>query len=708
MNYNNRIATELKIEPRQAQAAIQLLDDGNTIPFIARYRKEMTFNLDELQLRQIETKVQQFRAIDDRREQIIKQIDKQGKLSDSLSRKLQNAQSLLELEDLYQPYKETRRTRASKAIDAGLEPLAEKILNQPRDNITQTSKQYLCETYPKIADVLSGARDIVAQIIANNPDTRGSIRHKVLSHGKILSVKIKSAIDNQDVFKVYYDFQINIKWIKPYQVLAINRGESTKVLRVKIQIEEHYWSPILYSKYKPIAGNPWGKQLDIAIQDSIKRLILPAVERDVRRHLTELAHEHAIEVFTNNLQGLLLQPPITGYIVMGIDPGFRSGCKVAVIDEIGKLLDTATIYPNAPQNQYDESIGIINRLVTKYHVGLIAIGNGTAVRETESLVAQLIQQSEDLQYLIVSEAGASVYSASDIAREEFPDMDVSLRGAVSIARRVQDPLAELVKIDPRSIGVGLYQHDLNQGKLLDSLSWVVQSVVNQVGVDLNTSSVALLTYVSGLSDSIAQEIVRFREANGKFTSRERLLDVKGLGSKTFEQSVGFLRIYDGNSWLDSSAIHPESYPIARSILQELGIDENTSLLDRQQKIEQFLVNNNLELLVHKLGVGSLTIEDILEQIIQPGRDPRADIPLPILRKDILRMEDLEIGFVLQGTVRNVVDFGAFVDIGVKQDGLLHSSKIPRGLSLQVGDVIEVQILSIDIERGRIGLSTGAS
>lgn len=706
MNYNNRIATELKIEPRQAQAAIQLLDDGNTIPFIARYRKEMTFNLDELQLRQIETKVQQLRAIDDRREQIIKQIDKHGKLSDSLSRKLKNAQSLLELEDLYQPYKETRRTRASKAIAAGLEALAQKILNQPHDNIAETSQQYLCEAYPTIDDVLSGARDIVAQIIANSPDTRGNIRRKVLSYGKILSVKIKSAIDNQDVFKVYYDFQVNIKWIKPYQILAINRGESTKILRVKIQIEERYWSPILYSKFKPIASNPWGKQLDIAMQDSIKRLILPAVERDVRRHLTELAHEHAIEVFTNNLQGLLLQPPITGYIVMGIDPGFRSGCKVAVVDEIGKLLDTVIIYPNAPQNQHDKSIDTLNRLVKKYHVGLIAIGNGTAVRETETLVAQLIQQSEDLQYLIVSEAGASVYSASDIAREEFPDIDVSLRGAVSIARRVQDPLAELVKIDPRSIGVGLYQHDLNQGKLLDSLSWVVQSVVNQVGADLNTSSIALLTYVSGLSDSIAQEIVRFRETNGKFASREQLLDVKGLGSKTFEQSAGFLRIYDGSSWLDSSAIHPESYRIARRILRELGIDENTSLSDREQKIQRFLANSDLESLVHKLSVGSLTVEDILDQIIQPGRDPREDIPLPILRKDILRMEDLEVGVVLQGTVRNVVDFGAFVDIGVKQDGLLHSSKIPRGLSLQVGDVIEVQILSIDIERGRIGLSIG--
>lgn len=704
MDNNNRIARELNLQLRQVKSAIELLDEGNTIPFIARYRKEMTFNLDELQLRQIEQKFSYYQAVDTRRDQIISAIDKQGKLDERLQHKLSETFSLVELEDLYQPYKTKRMTRASKAIDAGLEPLANKILKQGTGDLQAEAKKFLCKEYASIDDVLSGARDIVAQVISEDTDLKQQIRENILEWGRIESTKIQSASDEKAVFRLYYEFSTRVKWIKPYQVLALNRGEDEKVLRVKIDVDERDWLPIIRRKYLKKHHNDWSEQLDSAIVDAGKRLLVPAIERYVRRHLTEIAHEHAIAVFADNLRGLLLQSPLPNMVVMGIDPGFRTGCKVAVIDNTGKVLDTGTIYPNPPQNDYSKALNTLNILVKRWHVNLVSIGNGTASRETEMLVADLVKQCDDLQYLIVNEAGASVYSASDVARDELPDLDVTIRGAVSIARRVQDPLAELVKIDPKSIGVGLYQHDLNQNELSDALTWLVQTVVNQVGVDLNTSSISLLKYVAGVSENIAKNIVEYRESVGRFSKRSELKKVSGIGSKTYEQCAGFLRIRDGDLWLDGSAIHPESYEIALEIVDLMDINENMTHDVRALAIENYVRRNPVDKLARELRVGELTVADILEQIVQPGRDPRDDVPAPMLRSDVLKMEDLREGMILNGVVRNVVDFGAFIDIGVKQDGLLHSSKIPNNVNVQVGDILELKILSIDLDRGRIGLT----
>jgi protein Tex len=706
MNYEKRIADELNIQSNQVKSTILLLDEGNTIPFIARYRKEMTFNLDELQLRKIEEKLQLFRTVDDRRNKIVDSIEKQDLMTDAIYKKLQIAETLVELEDLYQPYKPKRVTRASKAIDAGLEPLARKILKQSKQDVEQEARKHITDDFPTTDDVLSGARDIVAQIIADDSDVRSEVRRKGAEWGIVRSTKVKSADDERGLFKIYYDFESRIKWIKPYQILALNRGSDTKILRVKIEISERDWLPIVHRKYRPRGNSGWAGQLELAIADSAKRLLLPAIERDIHRSLTETAHVHAIDVFAENVRRLLLQPPLSGYIVLGIDPGFRSGCKVAIVDATGNVLDTATIYPNPPQSRYDETLKTLNEIIQRYKVSLIVIGNGTASRETELLVAELVTQNDQLRYIIVNEAGASVYSASEIARQEFPEMDVTIRGAVSIARRIQDPLAELVKIDPKSIGVGLYQHDVDQTQLAESLSWVVQLVVNQVGVDLNTCSASLLKYVSGITEKVANQMIAFRNEHGRIQNLKDLLKVKGVGAKTFEQAAGFLRIRNGDNWLDSSAIHPESYSTTSNILKFAEIDPNSTTEEHQIKIDTLLKTTPISEIAFKLDVGIPTIEDILEQLKRPGRDPREDIPLPILRSDILKMEDLEEGFALQGTVRNVVDFGAFVDIGVKQDGLLHSSKIPKHISLHVGDVIDIRILSIDKDRGRIGLALG--
>jgi len=704
MNYENRIANDLNIQPNQVKSTITLLDEGNTIPFIARYRKEMTFNLDELQLRKIEEKLQVFRAVDDRREKIVESIEKQELMTDVLREKLEDAETLVELEDLYQPYKPKRVTRASKAIAAGLEPLSQNILRQTKRDVMQEACKYITDDYPSAEDVLSGARDIVAQIIADDSDVRSAVRRKAAEWGVIRSVKIKSADDEKGLFKIYYEFESKVKWIKPYQMLALNRGADAKILRMKIDISDRDWLPIIHRKYRPNHRSDWAEQLELAIADSAKRLLLPAIERDLHRTLTETAHEHAIEVFAENVRRLLLQPPLSGYVVLGIDPGFRSGCKVSAVDRTGKVLGTATIYPNPPQSRYDDALKTLNDFVKRYAVSLVVIGNGTASRETEQLVAELVSHNEQVKYLIVNEAGASVYSASDVARLELPNLDVTMRGAVSIARRIQDPLAELVKIDPKSIGVGLYQHDVDQTQLAESLSWVVQLVVNQVGVNLNTCSASLLKYVSGITENTANQLISYRNEHGRILNRKDLLKVKGVGAKTFEQAAGFLRIRNGDNWLDSSAIHPESYETTLKILEIAGIDHNSSMEDRQHKIDSLLKTKPIRELATELDVGILTIQDILEQLKRPGRDPREDIPLPILRSDILKMEDLAEGLTLQGTVRNVVDFGAFVDIGVKQDGLLHSSKIPDYITLSVGDIIDIRILSIDKDRGRIGLA----
>lgn len=703
MSHNTQIAQSLALETKQVNAAIRLLDDGNTIPFIARYRKEMTFNLDELQLRNIHEKVHYFRNLDERRDVIIASITDQGHMTEDLENRLLEADTLIELEDLYQPYKPKRVTRASRATKAGLEPLAQQILRQSSRDVKSQTQKFICDDYSTIEEVLGGARDIVAQMIADNSDIRGKIRQKAMEWGTLRCKKVASSTDEKGVFRVYYDFDSRLKWLKAYQILALNRGESEGVLRVFIEISERDWLPIVHSKFRSRKSSPWSKQLELAIQDCAKRLLLPAIERDLRKNLTQTAHQHAIEVFTENVRRLLLQPPLIGHVVMGVDPGFRSGCKVVVVNTTGKVLDTCTIYPNPPQSKYKESLDTLHKIGRKFKVTLITIGNGTASRETEQLVADLVRQMNDLKYLIVNEAGASVYSASDVARQELPDMDVSLRGAVSIARRVQDPLAELVKIDPKSIGVGLYQHDVNQKQLSESLEWVVQSVVNQVGVNLNTCSASLLKHVAGLTQRTAQQIIAYRDYHGKFVNREDLFKVKGFGIKTFEQCAGFLRISDGNNWLDNSAIHPESYAITQDILELAHIVEDSDFEKRRDKIIAFMHTVNSQELANRLNIGLPTVEDILEQIQRPGRDPRENIPRPMLRQDILKIEDLKTDMRLNGTVRNVVDFGAFIDIGVKQDGLLHSSKIPPKLNLGIGDVIEVVILTIDKERGRIGL-----
>jgi protein Tex len=702
--YEQKIAALFSIRPEQVKATIELLDEGNTIPFIARYRKEMTLNLDELLIRQISETVVKFRAVDERRSTILKSIQEQGKLTPDLQKAIETAESMNQLEDLYAPYKQKRKTRASIARERGLEPLAEKILAQsPQANPLKEASTFINVDVPTAEDALQGARDIVAENISDHAEIRGSLREKAKQWGLILSKRIEGSPDEKAVYETYYEFNTMVKNLKPYQILALNRGEEEKVLRVRIEISERDWQEIVTHYYRPSRNSAWAEHLQLALVDSAERLLLPAIERDIRREMTEYAEDHAIQVFAENLRGLLNQPPILERVVMGVDPAYRTGCKIAIIDPSGKLLHTATIYPHEPQRQYKDSLMSLAQWVQKYKVSLIAIGNGTASRETEALVAELTRAMTNVKYLIVNEAGASVYSASDLARAELPDLDVSIRGAVSIARRVQDPLAELVKIDPKSIGVGLYQHDVNQKELGNALDAVVESVVNQVGVDVNTASPALLQHVAGIGAKLAQNIIQYRNENGTFESRTGIKKVSGMGAKAFEQSAGFLRIRGGKNSLDASAIHPESYDIAKEILSRLKLKANSSLQDYEAAIKPLQKPATLKALAQELKVGELTLADILEQLLRPGRDPRADLPAPLLRSDVLNMESLKEGMQLNGTVRNVVDFGAFVDIGVKQDGLLHVSKIPRGTSLKVGDIIKVIILGVDKQKGRISL-----
>ena len=703
MDFSKQIAKALNLKPTQVEAAVQLMDEGNTLPFIARYRKEMTGSLDDEQLLQVSTLLEKLRAMQKRRETILASILEQGKLTPELEAQINAAETLTELEDLYQPYKPKRRTRASIARERGLEPLALLILSQQRTKETadQLAQAYITEDVPTTTDALAGARDIVAEAISDDPQVRGDVRTKAFRFGTILSTKVDDADDPKLTYETYYDFSHRIVSIKPYQVLALNRGEAEKVLRVSIELEERDWLQPLQYAYRVDDRSNLADQLRLAIDDAAKRLLLPAIERDVRRELGEIAETHAIDVFAKNLRGLLNQPPISGRVVIGLDPGYRTGTKVAVVDGTGKVIDTGTIYPHQPQREWNAALVTLNDMIQKHGVSLIAIGNGTASRETEALAAELTRSMDHVHYIIVNEAGASVYSASKLARAELPDMDVTIRGAVSIARRVQDPLAELVKIDPKSIGVGLYQHDVNQKQLSDMLQAVVESVVNRVGVDLNTASPALLTYVAGIGAKLADNIVAYRDENGVFKSRQELKKVAGLGAKAFEQSAGFLRVRDGENPLDASAIHPESYKIATNVLKKAGINAKLSSGEREPALKP--LRDTLAKLAEELGTGIPTLTDIFEQLIRPGRDPREDLPAPILRSDVLKMEDLQVGMVLNGTVRNVVDFGAFVDIGVKQDGLLHRSRLPREAEINVGDVIEVEIISVEVERGRIGL-----
>jgi uncharacterized protein len=706
MNYAENISRQLGIRANQVAAAIELFDEGNTIPFIARYRKEATGTLDEEQLRQIEASLQRLRALDERRASVLVSIEEQGKLTDELRLKIQAADTLTALEDLYQPYKPKRRTRASIAREKGLQGLADLILQQARtrDSAGMMARGYLNEQVQTVEDALAGARDIAAETVSDHPEVRRLTREKAMQWGSVVVEKINGAEDPKRVYELYYAFDFRVDRIRPHQVLAINRGEEEKVLRVKVQVPERDWQEAVFMYFRPDKRSPFFDQLFEAVQDGAERLLLPAIERDVRRVLTEKADAHAIGVFAANLRALLSQPPLAGHVVLGIDPGFRTGSKVAVVDATGKVLETTTIYPHEPQKRWDEALQTLEKLAKKYQVSLVTIGNGTASRETEQLAVDLIKRSGGrLHYLITNEAGASVYSASPLARTELPDLDVSLRGAVSIARRVQDPMAELVKIDPKSIGVGLYQHDVDQAELSHSLSSVVESVVNQVGVDVNTASPALLTHVSGIGQKLAERIVAHRDEKGPFKNREQLKKVSGLGPKAFEQSAGFLRIRGGDDPLDASAIHPESYTIARAVLKRAGIGPETPPAQRQAVLNRLLAEKPIEKLSEELGAGVPTLTDIFEQLVRPGRDPRQDMPLPILRSDVLKMDDLSTGMILKGTVRNVVDFGAFIDIGVKQDGLMHRSQIPQGVVLQVGEIIDVQIQKVEAERGRISL-----
>jgi len=707
--YADKISTQLNIHTNQVAATIALLDDGNTIPFIARYRKEATGGLDEEQLRAIQSQIDFLRKLDDRRETILVSIEEQGKLTEALRAQLLAAETLTMLEDLYQPYKPKRRTRAMIAREKGLAPLAEQILAQIRGNadVDSFATPFLNEQVESIEEALAGARDIVAETISDNPEVRRATREKALKFATARAGKINDAVDEREVYALYYDFEFRVDRIRPHQVLAVNRGEEQKILRVAIEVPERDWHNAITNVFRPNQRSPFFEQMELAIDDAAKRLLLPAIERDVRSTLTEQAEMHAIQVFAANLRGLLTQPPLSGHNILAVDPAYRTGCKLAVVDASGKLLEVDTIYPHQPQKQKRESLRTLTDLINKHGISLITIGNGTASRETEQLIAELIQteyQGKALHYLMVNEAGASVYSASPLAKAELPGLDVSLRSAVSIARRVQDPLAELVKIDPKSIGVGMYQHDVNQKELAASLDGVVESVVNQVGVDLNTASPALLTYVAGIGPKLAERIVAYRDERGPFANRKAILSVSGLGPKAFEQSAGFLRVRDGDEPLDASAIHPESYAVTKKILKELKLAIDAPMEEREETLATLRGERTLAEMAAAFGVGEPTLADIFEQLVRPGRDPREDLPAPILRSDVLSMDDLYPGLELEGTVRNVVDFGAFIDIGVKQDGLLHRSQIPQGTVLTVGEIVSVAIEKVEKERGRIGLS----
>jgi protein Tex len=707
MTHAQIIAKQLNVQAAQVSATIELLDAGNTLPFIARYRKEATGTLDEEQLRLIIEQLEKLRTVDERRDAILKSIEEQGKLTPQLQKQLQAADTVTALEDLYLPYKPKRRTRASIARDKGLAGLAEWILKQPptKQTLAQIVQPFLNDLALTEEEAWAGARDIVAETISDHAEVRRATRERAMHWGTLLAEKIESAVDERGVYQTYYAFESGVDRLRPHQVLAINRGEKEKVVRVRVEIQERDWLTAILTFFQPRRISPLAGQLDLAIADAAERLLLPAIERDVRRDLSEKAELHAISVFAANLRSLLSQPPLAGQTVLGIDPGFRTGSKVAVVDPTGKVLETGTIYPHEPQKERDKSLKTLAALAKKHHVTLITIGNGTASRETEQLAADLIHSyTPEVKYLIVNEAGASVYSASPLARAELPGLDVSLRGAVSIARRAQDPLAELVKIDPKSIGVGLYQHDVDQKRLTESLTGVVESVVNQVGVDVSTASPALLTYVAGIGPKLAEKIVEYRDQNGPFLNRAALRKVSGVGPKAFEQAAGFLRIRDGENPLDASAIHPESYPVTEAVLKKAGLTSHTPSAERKPALDELFKRQPTEKLAVELGAGVPTLSDIFEQLVRPGRDPRQNTPPPILRSDILSMEDLVPGMRLKGTVRNVVDFGTFIDIGVKHDGLLHRSQIPPGTRLNAGDIIEVEIQKIEIERGRIALA----
>lgn len=706
-----KLSAEMTLRRDQVARTVALFDEGNTVPFVARYRKEMTDSLDEEQLRLLLERLNYLRKLADRQDAVLASIQEQGKLTPELETAIFAAETFQAVEDLYLPYKPKRRTRAQIARERGLAPLADAILAQQRDprTLAQIAQAFLNDEVPTNEDALQGARDIVAEHVADDARTRDLARRLTWQQGELSAAVSDTDKDTKGVFRTYYEFTARLGRVQPYQVLAINRGEREDVLKVKVLAPDERVVDELLTMYRPDRRSVFAAQLETAVLDAYKRLIAPAIEREVRREATERADQHAIGVFATNLRGLLLQSPLKERVVLGIDPGFRTGSKVAVVDATGKVLDTATIYPHPPQNERRRALELLAALVTRYKADVIAIGNGTASRETEELVAALLREyGLAAQYLIVNEAGASVYSASPLARVELPDLDVAMRGAVSIARRVLDPLAELVKIDPRSIGVGLYQHDVDQKALTTKLDDVIESVVNRVGVNVNTASPALLQHVAGLGPKLAERIVAERDEKGAFVSRLAIQQVKGMGAKTFEQAAGFLRVPESANLLDNTGVHPESYDAARALLDRLAISLDAP--DVPGGVARARGALDIVAFAQELEIGEPTLRDILDDLARPGRDPRSELDPPVLRSDVLKLEDLQPGMVLTGTVRNVVDFGAFVDIGVKQDGLVHISRMatfrvsdPYAV-VSVGDVIQVTVLSVDIERGRIGLS----
>ena len=713
MDINQKLTEELNVKRWQIDAAVNLIDEGNTIPFISRYRKEVTGSLNDEQLRKLDERLKYLRNLEEKKEQVIASIDEQGKLTEELKAQILAAETLVTVEDLYRPYRPKRRTRATIAKEKGLEPLAAYILLQnAKEPLEQTAAQYISEEkgVESAADAIAGAMDIIAEMISDNADYRTWIRKTTMKKGKVTSAAKDP--EAESVYEMYYEFEEPVSKLAGHRILALNRGEKEKFLTVKVEAPEE--DILRYLEKKTIhKDNPYtGPVLKETVQDSYRRLIAPAIEREIRSELTEKAEDGAIEVFGKNLHQLLMQPPIAGRVVLGWDPAFRTGCKLAVVDPTGKVLGTTVIYPTAPTTpkKIQASKDLLKKIISKYHISLISLGNGTASRESEQFIVELLKEipEEKVQYVIVNEAGASVYSASKLASEEFPKFDVGQRSAASIARRLQDPLAELVKIDPKSIGVGQYQHDMNQKKLGESLNGVVEDCVNKVGVDLNTASAPLLSYIAGISGTIAKNIVAYREEHGRFADRRELLKVPKLGPKAYEQCAGFTRIQDGKNPLDATGVHPESYGAAEKLLKRQGFTPEDITARRLTGLSATV--RDYKKLAEELGVGEITLRDIVKELEKPARDPRDEMPKPILRTDVLEMKDLKEGMVLKGTVRNVIDFGVFVDIGVHQDGLVHISQITdRYIKhplevVSVGDIVDVKVMSVDLKKKRIQLT----
>ncbi|CEP85712.1 Tex family protein [Paraclostridium sordellii] len=709
MDINQILKSEFNLRDSQIENTIKLIDEGNTIPFIARYRKEMTGEMSDVTLRAFHEKLTYLRNLQSRKDDVQRIIQEQGKLNKEIEKSIEQAKTLQEVEDIYAPFKQKKRTRATIAKEKGLEPLAMAILNE-NINLKIEIPKYIDEEKEVNSeeDALKGAKDIIAEIVSEDAKLRKYIRELALKEGVINS---KNTKDEKSVYDMYYDYSEGVKHMAPHRVLAINRGEKEEFLKVNLEINNDKVVNYIFNTYINKNNKNNEEEIKLSIEDAYKRLIFPSIEREIRNHLTEMAHERAISVFGQNVKSLLLQPPVRDKVVMGFDPAYRTGCKIAVVDKNGKLLDYTTVYPTKPQNDVDKAKKTLKDLIEKYDIDIISIGNGTASRESEQFVSEMIKEiNRDVQYTIVSEAGASVYSASELANEEHPDINVSIRGAISIARRLQDPLAELVKIDPKSIGVGQYQHDLNKKRLEEVLSGVVEDAVNSVGVDLNTASYSLLEHVAGINKTIAKNIIEYREENGDFTSRAQIKKVKRLGPQAFTQCAGFLRIVNSKNPLDNTSVHPETYDVCKKLLEKLGYSlediKNKNINDIDDKVSSIGIDS----LSKELEVGIVTLKDIISEIKKPGRDPREEGIKPVLRTDVLKIEDIKEGMILKGTVRNVVDFGAFVDIGIKNDGLVHKSQMSNKYVkdpmtiVTVGDVIDVKVIGIDLKTQKVSLT----